>query len=102
MRQAAARPRATPLELRFSSPNRAIFTRPGPARLRFWYVLASEVDLSPILVRPVREQLEHDRVIRLLQAKYKRKFEVAINPGNEQSAPVGGSGASAWYPDPAL
>jgi len=55
--------------------------------------------LSPILVRPVREQLEHDRVIRLLQAKYKRKFEVAINPGNEQSAPVGGSGASAWYPD---
>ena len=55
--------------------------------------------MSPILVRPVREQLEHDRVIRLLQAKYKRKFEVAINPGNEQSAPVGGSGASAWYPD---
>ena len=52
--------------------------------------------MSPILVRPVREQLEHDRVIRLLQAKYKRKFEVAINPGNEQSAPVGGSGASAW------
>ena len=55
--------------------------------------------MSPILVRPVREQLEHDRVIRLLQAKYKRKFEVAINPGNEQSAPVGGTGASAWYPD---
>ena len=55
--------------------------------------------MSPILVRPVREQLEHDRVIRLLQAKYKRKFEVAINPGNEQSAPVGGSGAAAWYPD---
>ena len=55
--------------------------------------------MSPILVRPVREQLEHDRVIRLLQAKYKRKFEVAINPGNEQSAPVGGSGTSAWYPD---
>ena len=44
--------------------------------------------MSPILVRPVREQLEHDRVIRLLQAKYKRKFEVAINPGNEQTAPV--------------
>jgi hypothetical protein len=53
--------------------------------------------LSPILVRPVREQLEHDRVIRLLQAKYKRKFEVAINPGNEQSAPVGGP--PPWYPD---
>jgi hypothetical protein len=54
--------------------------------------------LSPILVRPVREQLEHDRVIRLLQAKYKRKFDVAINPGNEQTAPVG-SGPSPWYPD---
>ena len=54
--------------------------------------------MSPILVRPVREQLEHDRVIRLLQAKYKRKFEVAINPGNEQTAPVGPSEAP-WYPD---
>ncbi len=53
--------------------------------------------MSPILVRPVREQLEHDRIIRLLQAKYKRKFEVAINPGNEQSAPVGGP--PPWYPD---
>jgi len=46
----------------------------------------------------VREQLEHDRVIRLLQAKYKRKFEVAINPGNEQTAPVGPA-TSPWYPD---
>ncbi len=49
-------------------------------------------------MRPVREQLEHDRVIRLLQAKYKRKFEVAINPGNEQTMPVG-TGPSPWYPD---
>jgi len=49
-------------------------------------------------VRPVREQLEHDRVIRLLQAKYKRKFEVAINPGNEQTMPVGNEGAP-WFPD---
>jgi hypothetical protein len=54
--------------------------------------------LSPILVRPVREQLEHDRVIRLLQAKYKRKFDVAINPGNEQAAPVGPP-PSPWFPD---
>ena len=54
--------------------------------------------MSPILVRPVREQLEHDRVIRLLQAKYKRKFEVAINPGNTQAVPIG-SGPSQWYPD---
>ena len=49
-------------------------------------------------MRPVREQLEHDRVIRLLQAKYKRKFDVAINPGQEQSTPVG-SPQSPWYPD---
>ena len=54
--------------------------------------------MSPILVRPVREQLEHDRVIRLLQAKYKRKYEVAINPGNEQVMPVGAP-PSPWYPD---
>jgi hypothetical protein len=53
--------------------------------------------LSPILVRPVREQLEHDRVIRLLQAKYKRKFDTAINPGHEQNAPVGGP--PPWFPD---
>ena len=53
--------------------------------------------MSPILVRPVREQLEHDRVIRLLQAKYKRKFETAINPGHEQNAPVGGP--PPWFPD---
>ncbi len=53
--------------------------------------------MSPILVRPVREQLEHDRVIRLLQAKYKRKFDTAINPGHEQNAPVGGP--PPWFPD---
>lgn len=44
--------------------------------------------MSPILTRPVREQLEHDRVIRLLQARYKRKNEVIINPGNEQNESV--------------
>ena len=54
--------------------------------------------MSPILLRPVREQLEHDRVIRLLQAKYKRKFDVAINPGNEQATPVM-VGQSPWFPD---
>ena len=54
--------------------------------------------LSPILVRPVREQLEHDRVIRLLQARYKRRFTVSINPGAEQTAPVG-TPPDALYPD---
>ena len=44
--------------------------------------------VSPILTRPVREQLEHDRVIRELQAKYKRKTDVVINPGNEQNQSI--------------
>jgi hypothetical protein len=54
--------------------------------------------LSPILVRPVREQLEHDRIIRLLQARCRRKFDAGMNPGAEQTAPVG-SGPTAIYPD---
>jgi hypothetical protein len=54
--------------------------------------------LSPILVRPVREQLEHDRIIRLLQAKFRRKYEVGMNPGREETAAVG-SGPGAMYPD---
>jgi hypothetical protein len=54
--------------------------------------------LSPILVRPVREQLEHDRLIRLLHAKFRRKYEAAMNPGVEQNAAVG-AGPTALYPD---
>lgn len=58
-----------------------------------WRVL-----LSPILVRPVREQLEHDRIIRLLQVKCRRRYDAGINPGAEQNAAVG-SGPSSVYPD---
>jgi hypothetical protein len=54
--------------------------------------------VSPILVRPVREQLEHDRLIRLLQAKLRRKFDAGINPGIEQNAAVG-NGPQPLYPD---
>jgi hypothetical protein len=54
--------------------------------------------VSPILVRPVREQLEHDRIIRQLQAKFRRKYEAGINPGTEQNAPVG-SGPTPYFPD---
>jgi hypothetical protein len=54
--------------------------------------------LSPILVRPVREQLEHDRVIRLLQAKLKRKHDVAINLGEEQTAGLK-IGPGQMFPD---
>jgi hypothetical protein len=44
--------------------------------------------VSPILVRPVREQLEHDRVIRLLLVKLKRRHDVTANIGEEQTVPV--------------
>ena len=54
--------------------------------------------MSPILVRPVREQLEHDRIIRLLQEKSRRRFEAGINPGIERNVAVG-IGAASVYPD---
>jgi hypothetical protein len=54
--------------------------------------------VSPIFVRPVREQLEHDRLIRFLQAKYKRKFEAAINVGDERVVPVK-IGPGTFFPD---
>jgi hypothetical protein len=44
--------------------------------------------VSPILVRPVREQLEHDRVIRLLQVRLKRRHDVLTNIGEDQTTPV--------------
>jgi hypothetical protein len=57
--------------------------------------------LSPILVRPVREQLEHDRVIRQLQRDLsRRKIEVGINPGAEQNVSLGT--ARKEYPDAVL
>jgi len=40
-------------------------------------------------------------VTRLLQVKFRRRFDVGINPGNELNAPVG-TGASALYPDVVL
>jgi hypothetical protein len=54
--------------------------------------------VSPILVRPVREQLEHDRIIRMLHAKFRRKYEAGMNPGAEQNMPVG-VGPGALFPD---
>ena len=54
--------------------------------------------MSPILVRPVREQLEHDRIIRMLQGACRRRYDAGMNPGAEQNAPVG-AGATAIYPD---
>lgn len=52
-----------------------------------------------IYVRPVREQIEHDRVIRHLHSKLKRKFDVAMNVGTEQTAASVKSGTQLLYPD---
>jgi hypothetical protein len=57
--------------------------------------------VTPILVRPVREQLEHDRVIRLLQQRWRRKYLVSINQGSETTAAVV-HGDQTLYPDVVL
>jgi hypothetical protein len=57
--------------------------------------------VSPIFVRPVREQLEHDRLIRHLVLKYKKKFDAVGNTGDEQVAPVK-MGTTTYYPDVVL
>ena len=54
--------------------------------------------MSPILVRPVREQLEHDRIIRLLYGKSRRKHDAGMNPGAEKNVGVG-SGTATEFPD---
>jgi hypothetical protein len=58
--------------------------------------------VSPIFIRPVREQLEHDRLIRHLATTYKsKKFEVGTNVGDEQVAPVK-IGTNTFFPDVVL
>jgi hypothetical protein len=54
--------------------------------------------VTPILVRPVREQLEHDRVIRLLQQRWRRKYVVGINQGSETGSSIA-HGEMVLYPD---
>lgn len=54
--------------------------------------------MTPIFVRPVREQLEHDRLIRFLHARYKRKFDVISNVGEQQLGAVK-LGANVYFPD---
>ena len=57
--------------------------------------------MTPILVRPVREQLEHDRVIRLLQQRWRRKYLATVNQGSETTASVV-HGDLTLYPDVVL
>jgi len=52
-------------------------------------------------LQPIREQLEHDRIVRLLHAKHRRKYDAGMNPGHEQTAAVG-TGTAAVYPDVVL
>ena len=42
--------------------------------------------MSPVILRPIREQVEHNRVIRLLQGRFRRRYSVATNIGDEPEA----------------
>ncbi|MEO8482899.1 MAG: hypothetical protein ABI634_11865 [Acidobacteriota bacterium] len=55
--------------------------------------------MSPIYVRPAREQSEHDRLIRHLQTKYKKKFEVAVNIDGVEPATFVKIGPATLSPD---
>lgn len=56
-------------------------------------------NVSAILLRPIREQFEHNRVIRILQSRLRRKFEVSVNLGDEREATGVPSGTGLVYPD---
>jgi len=55
--------------------------------------------VSPILLRPIREQFEHNRVIRLLQARLRRRYAVGVNLGDEPEATGVRSRTGLVYPD---
>ena len=50
--------------------------------------------MSPILVRPFREQVNHDRVIRQLQSRFRRKYSVGVNVGALQETTIRVAGVS--------
>ena len=56
------------------------------------------IGLTPILIRPIREQVQHDRVIRHLQTRWRRKYSVAINPGDTRESSIKIKGIQL-YPD---
>ena len=55
--------------------------------------------MSPIVLRPIREQFEHNRMIRLLQSRLRRKYLVDINIEDEREATGVRSGTELVYPD---
>ena len=55
--------------------------------------------MSAILLRPIREQFEHSRVIRTLQSRLRRRYEVGVNLGDEREATGVRAGTGLVYPD---
>ena len=55
--------------------------------------------MSPVLLRPIREQFEHNRVIRLLQVRLRRRYVVGMNLEDEREATGVRSGTDLVYPD---
>ena len=55
--------------------------------------------MSPIVLRPIREEFEHNRMIRLLQIRLRRKYVVDINIEEERDATGVRSGTDLVYPD---
>ena len=55
--------------------------------------------MSPILLRPFREQFEHNRMIRLLQTRLRRRYLVGVNIEDEREAIGVRSGPDLVYPD---
>ena len=51
-----------------------------------------------ILIRPVREQFEHDRVIRALEVAFAERYGVDVNVGDERRVPVK-AGSGQAFPD---
>ena len=55
--------------------------------------------VSPILLRPIREQFEHNRMIRLLQTRLRRRYLVGVNIEDEREGVGVRSGSDLVYPD---
>lgn len=54
--------------------------------------------MSPIYIRPAREQAEHDRLILFLEAKYGKKLDVLINKGDARDYALK-IGQGTFFPD---
>lgn len=54
--------------------------------------------MSPILIRPIREQIEHDRIIRVLHARLRGEYNVESNLGDDRRATLR-IGPRTHYPD---